>query len=99
MPKNVPKQPSEYARIASQFEAAKKLQDAAPRPRSRSLDAAVQRRRERAFKAKHGWLMAWLGVLMSVRSAAKDRSNGETGRCISSASTSSPTASSSPVSS
>jgi hypothetical protein len=74
MPKNVPKQPSEYARIASQFEAAKKLQDAAPRPpRSKAIDAAVQRRREQAFKAKHGWLMAWLGVLMSVRPAARGK--------------------------
>jgi hypothetical protein len=102
MPKNVPKPQSEYARIASQFAAAKKLQDAEPRPqRSRSLDAAVQRRRERDFKVKHGWLMAWLGVIMSASRSTneKEKANVEIGRCISSASTYSQTASSSPASS
>jgi hypothetical protein len=77
MPQNVPKQQSEYARIASQFEAAKKLRDAAPRPRSSSLDAAVQRRSERAFKTKHAWLMAWLGVLMFVLYADRYGSNND----------------------
>jgi hypothetical protein len=94
MPKNVPKQPSEYARIAAQFEAAKKLQHAAPRPRSRSLDAAVQKRRERDFKVKHWWLMAWLGVILSVAFIGTGTIPNKTGRCISSASISSPTASS-----
>jgi hypothetical protein len=99
MPNNVPKLQSEYARIASQFEAAKKLQNAAPRPAmTKAQDAAIQRRRERAFKAKHAWLMAWLAVLMSVCPTAPDESDG-TGRCTSSASTSSRTASSSPASS